>query len=424
MEIPRLVVSDGAGNVFEIPELEMMGYNGITPSVPDMKELIPLPDGSDLFELPDRIPLGFDRKHSVAIPLTSYGDIEVIPVAAFLAPAYTQLYRAAYQPERGAKRLPLYAYTPVGYADGKFWVPAIRVDDDIRQDLEHFNENKIEQHARKMLKRYPQNRLVNHIVNNCVRRYSCPAARNFVLGRWEAPIPTAKACNAACVGCISLQQNTGISCAQERISFIPTAEEIIEFAVPHLQQAERAIVSFGQGCEGEPLMNGTLLEDSILGMRAKTHEGTINLNTNGSLPKVVERLCEAGLDSIRISLNSAQKEYYDKYFRPKNYRFEDVLESFSVCRKHNIWISINYFIFPGVTDQIKEFESVCDIIDEYEVDYIQMRNLNIDPNVYIQTLGVQAIFDDPMGILTWKEELMKKFPDLRFGYFNPPKEKF
>jgi wyosine [tRNA(Phe)-imidazoG37] synthetase (radical SAM superfamily) len=424
MEIPRLVVSDGAGNVFEIPELEMLGYNALNPSVPDVEELIPLPEGSDLFELPDRISLGFDRKHGVEIPLTSYGDIEVIPVAAFLAPAYTQLYRAAYKSEKCAKSLPLYAYTPVGYADGKFWVPAIRVDEDIRQDLEYFNENQIEHHARKMLKRYPQNHLVNHIVNNCVRRYSCPAARNFVLGRWEAPIPTAKACNAACVGCISLQQNTGIPCAQERISFVPTAEEIIEFTVPHLQNAERAIVSFGQGCEGEPLMNETLLEDSILGMREKTNKGTINLNTNGSLPEVVEKLCEAGLDSIRISLNSAQKEYYDKYFRPKNYQFEDVLKSFSVCRKHNIWISINYFIFPGITDQMEEFESLCDIIDEYKVDYIQMRNLNIDPNVYIQTLGIQAIFDDPMGILSWKDELMKKFPDLRFGYFNPPKEEF
>ena len=50
MKIPNLVVSDGRGNVFDIPELEMVGLGGLEPVVPKPKDLIPLPDGSDLFD--------------------------------------------------------------------------------------------------------------------------------------------------------------------------------------------------------------------------------------------------------------------------------------------------------------------------------------------------------------------------------------
>jgi MoaA/NifB/PqqE/SkfB family radical SAM enzyme len=70
------------------------------------------------------------------------------------------------------------------------------------------------------------------------------------------------------------------------------------------KEAEDAIVSFGQGCEGEPLMQWRLLERSILKLREKTDRGTINLNTNGSFPDRVTKLCDAGLDSVRVTLNS------------------------------------------------------------------------------------------------------------------------
>ena len=321
MKIPNLVVSDGQGNVYDIPEFEMVGFGWLEPIVPTWEELISLPLGSDLFELPGRIPIGFDRKHKRFIHLSDK-DTPIYPVAAFVAPAYTQIYRAAYITTKNAPTLPLYAYTAVGYADGKFWVPAIRVDKDIRQEIDGFDERAIEAGAKKMLIRYPKNRLIRHLVNNCVRRYKCPAARNLVLGRWEAPLPTSKTCNARCVGCISFQdKNSGITCAQNRIDFVPDVKEIVDIAVSHLRKAKRAIVSFGQGCEGEPLMNAKLLERSISNIRQKCARGTINLNTNGSFPAVVDQLCKVGLDSIRISMNSAQKKYYNLYFNPKGYTF-------------------------------------------------------------------------------------------------------
>ena len=70
----------------------------------------------------------------------------------------------------------------------------------------------------------------------------------------------------------------------ERIRFVPTVDEVLGVALPHLKEAEDPIVSFGQGCEGEPLMQWQLLERSIRELRERTDRGTINLNTNGSFP--------------------------------------------------------------------------------------------------------------------------------------------
>jgi hypothetical protein len=158
-----------------------------------------------------------------------------------------------------------------------------------------------------MLKAYPQNRLIKHLANNCCLTYHCPAARNYFMGRWECPVPSSPACNANCIGCISFQpQEETIPSTQDRLTFKPTAEEIVEFTVPHLQTAPYPIVSFGQGCEGRtPADVGDAPRSHP--RNAPPHDrGSININTNGSKPEAVRALCEAGLDSIRVSLNSAR----------------------------------------------------------------------------------------------------------------------
>lgn len=421
-KLPWLVASDGGGNVFEIPGLEMTGMQINGRILADPGDLIPMPHGSVLVELPDRYPVGYDRKRSSYVTLKKYRGQPVIAAAVFLAPAYTQLYRAAYQTKPGAVKLPLFAYTPVGWKSDQFWTTAIRVDDDVRQDLVQFDYDLIEKSAQKVLEKYPDNRLVNHLVNNCVRHYYCPAAQNFVLGRWECPLPTSPSCNAKCIGCISKQPKNGVPVTQNRIEFVPTVEEIVEFTVPHLKNVPRAIISFGQGCEGEPLLQGDLLESAIREIRCITNHGTINLNSNACYPHVIERLCQAGLDSIRISLNSSQPELYTKYYRPKDYGFENVLESMKIMRRYNRWISLNYFIFPGLTDDAAEMEQLINIITDFRIDYIQMRNLNIDPEWYIQKLNLEEKTSKQIGILKWQQIVKKRAPWIRFGYYNPAKE--
>ena len=420
--IPRLVVSNGSGQIFDVPELAMVGASGAEVRQPKPEEVIHLPFGSNLFELPGRVPLGYDAKRCRVVPLRTVQGQPVVAVAAFMAPAYTQLLRAAYLSENNGPRLSLYAYTAVGWRQGDFWVAGHRVDADIRQDLDQFDEARIEERAHQMLQRFPGNRLVHHLMERCVRRYGCPAARNLALGRWECPVPTSPTCNARCVGCISFQPDGPVCASQDRLDFVPTVDEIVAFTVPHLERAARAIISFGQGCEGEPLLQGALIEEAIRATRQRTDRGTINLNTNGSLPQVVERLCQAGLDSIRVSLNSAQPELYRRYFRPKNYAFEDVVDTLRVVNRFGRWASINYFIFPGLTDGKPELEALMDFIDRTKINLIQMRNLNMDPEWYLETLGADALPKCGSGILSWMRRVKQRYPKIRFGYFNPPKE--
>lgn len=414
-EAPDLVVAGESGEIFELPELAAAVEGGAGPTACPRELWIPLPQGSDLFLLPGRTPIGLERSGGEALPVPEMGG-RLWAVAAFVAPAYTILRHPAYRIEADAPRLPLYAYCAVGWKRGRFWVPARRVDRDLRQELGGFDLAAVERGATALLARHPGNRLAVHLMDNCARRYGCPAARNFALGRWEMPLPTAAGCNSRCVGCISLQPEGDYPVTQERIDFVPRVEEIVELAVPHLSNAERAVASFGQGCEGEPLSQPRLLLAAVQAIRRETARGTLNLNTNGSDPDAVAALFEAGLDSIRISLNSALPERYNAYYRPVNYRFEDVARSIALAREKGRWASINYLVFPGVTDVAGELEGLCRLIETTGLAMIQWRNLNIDPEDYRARM---AIREPPLGLENVMEEVARRFPGVRFGYFNP-----
>jgi len=94
------------------------------------------------------------------------------------------------------------------------------------------------------LRRQPENRLWKQL-KVCALTYHCLAAKNAFLGRWEMPLPASASCNADCVGCISLQPAGACEASHERVLYRLTPEEVIEASVPHLREAEDAIVSFG-----------------------------------------------------------------------------------------------------------------------------------------------------------------------------------
>lgn len=419
-EVPSLVIADDQGAITDFPDLDMAGMAAGRFIRPEREDLIPLPEGSELFALPLRLPVGCDPQTGEPLllednPFAPGGTVQA--VAAFMAPAHTAILSSAYQSLPGAPTLPLFAYTAVGWHDNRFWVSAFRSDMDIRQDCNQYRQGVVVKKTRAILKAKRDNRLIQHL-GKCCLTYGCPAARNFFLGRWEAPLPTSPWCNARCIGCISLQESGCCPSTQDRINFVPTPKEISGMAIPHLEEAERAIVSFGQGCEGEPLLQADTIEQSIRQMRKATTRGTINLNSNASLPQSVARLAAAGLDSIRVSLNSVQEQYYNRYYRPKGYRFTDVRESVNVMKAEGKFVSLNYFILPGFTDSEGEFTALRHFIEELSPDFIQLRNLNMDPEWYLDTLQFTAN-RPPLGIRSWFSRLQALFPDLCYGYFNP-----
>lgn len=415
---PYLLYSDGKGNIFEDTSLYAVGRAGWDAFAVPAEEWIELPNGGSMYELPGRRDIGIDV-------LT--GDMRLCEkgwaVAAFIPPAYTGLYIAAYEKSADAPTLPLFCYTAAGWLNGKFYVPAVRIEKDIRQEAAGYNTQKIQSGALQLLQAYPHNRLVRHLMDNCCNTYHCPAARNFALGRWECPVPTSPACNANCIGCISFQPaDETIISTQDRLTFKPTAEEIVEFTVPHLMQAPYPIVSFGQGCEGEPLLMWETIRSAITEIRKHTQNGSININTNGSKPAAVRKLCEAGLNSIRVSTNSARKHIYTAYYRPNNYEFEDIVESLKVVRSYGGWASINYFVFPGMTDSAEEYEALRRLIIDTDLNMIQWRNFNIDPDWYLGLLGVTDT-GEMLGVKQLMELVQEEFPHVKFGYFNPSMER-
>jgi MoaA/NifB/PqqE/SkfB family radical SAM enzyme len=422
MKYPRLVVCDAAGSVIEAPEFAMVAAAAGSLFVPDEGSIVPLPGESVFYLLPGRHAVGYDPIKKRFVTVKEYAGKQVFAAAAHMPPGYVQTGFSAYQETGNAPRLPLFCYTAVGWAAGRFYAAANRVDRQKRHEITDDVFETVRKRADAVIRRYPGNRLVRHLVDNCVFKYRCPNACNLVLVRWECPVPVSPACNASCVGCISRQpKGSCVPSTQHRIDFTPKARDIIEYVVPHLEKAARPIASFGQGCEGEPLLQAAIIEEAIRGIRSKTSRGVLNLNTNASLPRAVERLCKAGLNSMRVSLNSAQARFYHAYYRPAGYSFDDVCESISIAKRHGLWVSLNYLVFPGFTDHRAETDALKRLLKRFAINMIQTRNLNIDPQWYCAELGLQNLRGKRTGIAEWIKEINSAFPDVKIGYFNPYK---
>jgi pyruvate-formate lyase-activating enzyme len=410
--MPHLVFADGNGNIMDFPGLAMVGRSGDYFLPVFEPDTITLPKGAQLYVLPDRHPIGLDRETGEIVTLSENpydGSYPVFAVATFLPAAHTQTYIAAWERSSCAAELPLFAYTALGWNDG-FVTTAMRTDPSRRQDPDTFNHERVGKGIREWTKELHGNRLVEHLCH-CALVYGCPAALNLFQGREEAPLPTSPSCNASCVGCISKQPCGRPPSPQNRIAFVPSPEEIAEVALKHIGAVLEPVVSFGQGCEGEPLMAGDTIRDAIVLIRKKTSKGTINLNTNASLSHKVAELADAGLDSMRISMNSPRENTYKAYFR-QTYPFEALAGSALEMKKRRGFVSVNLFVFPGLTDAPKEIDALRRFIDTTGIDMVQWRNLNMDPDVYLEKIGQNL----PAGIGI--RRLIESIP-LRRGYFNP-----
>lgn len=412
---PRMLAADEQGHIYDHPDLLLLCRRGDEWSLPRPDELIPLPDESELFLLPGRRAVGLN-------PETGETEmLEELAVAAFAAPAHTLTAHPAYVTDDNAPMLPLFAYGAVGFANDRFYVCAKRVDTDDRQVFKGISRAKIERIANRLMADYPNNRLMQHLMQNCVLRYACPAARNLCLGRHEAPIPTSRTCNARCIGCISQQDKSSRLCAtpQNRMSFTPTADEILEVMLYHgRNETKKPVFSFGQGCEGEPLTEAPLLIEAVRRFREAGGHGTVNLNSNASRPEAVAALADAGLTSLRVSLNSARPEVYNRYYRPIGYTLEDVRQSIREARLRGVHVAVNLLYFPGITDTEEEIEALIELFQSTGITFVQLRNLNIDPEYYPSLLeGIP--FGPSTGLINFRKRIKRACPWITYGYFNP-----
>lgn len=403
--------ADARGEIFDAPGLGALGRVGeeIAPLRPE--DLIPLPEGADLMFLPARAAVGLQR-----------GRVEEIAgraVAAILPAGYTRTHLPAFRRAEDAAPLPLYGYTAVALYKDALHVAAVYTDDNDKWQPLKYNTSGLKKLVRRTKKELPGNRIVEQLAG-CSIQWHCCTAQNLFYRRWEAGIPVSPACNANCFGCISLQSAECCPSPQSRISFTPTPDEIAAVGVYHLAAAPDAIVSFGQGCEGEPSLASAQIAAGIRQMRAKTRRGRINMNTNAGYTAGVRQIVDAGLDTMRVSIISARESSYQAYYRG-NYQLEDVKASIAYAKQKGVYVSLNLLYFPGFNDRAEELAAWREFLAQSGVDMIQLRNLNVDPDAFLAIMPPQQ--GQVYGTRFFLEEIRRQFPAIALGSFSHYMEK-
>lgn len=370
-----LAYCDRAGRIYYDETRTPLADGGIVREVnPD--ELIPAPPGTVQMILPGR------RAR------TTWGAMRGRYALAVMLPAgYTRLLVPAYEREEDAPALPLFGYTFACVVDDALHVAAMKTDEGEDWQPRTFATGELEGILDARVRLDPGNQVLAQVAL-CSREYGCFTAQNVFLERGEAALPVSPKCNARCVGCISEQEpDAGLLSPQTRITYETQADELARIAIHHLERVDDGIVSFGQGCEGEPLLRSIAIAAAIERIRAVRSNGTINLNTNGSMPSALELCIDAGLDAVRVSLNSFRPHAYAAYYRPIGYDLDDVFESIRVAVRRGLRVSLNLLTHPGVTDDEDEVVAMQSFLDQTPVAMIQTRTLNVDPEWYFETVG-------------------------------------
>jgi pyruvate-formate lyase-activating enzyme len=411
----NLVYADEQGNVFDHPEFVALGRSGdmIVEIMED--ELIPLPNGATLVSLPFTRPIGLN-------PDT--GEMQVIPggaqaVGALLPQGFTRLCLPGYVKADKNEKLPLFGYTAVVWKDGTFYVTAEQSDDPERWDPLNCDRGELGIQVERILAKYPENRLYKHL-SNCALGYECLTSSNTFLGRWEGAVPVSYSCNAGCFGCISEQpDDSGFVAPQTRMNFKPTVDEVVEIMLEHLREPE-SIISFGQGCEGEPSTQAKIIVEAMKRVRSQTSLGYININTNAGLTDFMRAIVDAGLNLMRVSTISALDDHYNAYYKPRGYTLKNVEKSLKYASDKGVYTSINYLIFPGVTDREEEIEAMIGFVKRTGLKLIQMRNLNIDPESYLEIIPKAQ--GEIYGMKQMLEIFREELPDVVIGSYThiPP----
>jgi pyruvate-formate lyase-activating enzyme len=403
--------ADENGEIFDAPDLRGVGRSGDEIIELKPSDLIPLPKSADLMFLPDRLAMGKTKD--------GFAPILGRAVAAILPAGYTRTFLPAFKKEENAADLPLYGYTAVVLYKDELYAAAVYTDENDKWDPVHYNTHELKKLVSRTKKELPKNRIVEQ-VGKCSLSWHCCTAQNLFYRRWEAGIPTSPVCNANCLGCISLQAAECCPSPQSRITFTPTPDEIASVGIYHLELAPDAIISFGQGCEGEPSLAADNIAAAMKIIRSKTKRGQININTNAGYTEGIKKIVDAGLDTMRVSIISARPDSYAAYYRAA-YNLDNVKESIKYAKKNNVYISLNMLFFPGFNDRPEEEAAWREFLKETNIDMIQVRNLNIDPDLFLATMPKQK--QKPIGATAFLEGIKQDFPKIAIASFSHYVEK-
>jgi pyruvate-formate lyase-activating enzyme len=407
----RVIAGAPDGSIEVLDGYRAAGRNGrrLVPVAVD--DLLPLPEEATLTHLPGRSPLAVDSDgDAVAV------EGEWLAIAAVLPVGHLRTLLPATTRQPGARRLPLYGYTAVVEHDGDLMCAALRTDSFAWWQPERYGRADLPAMVEAARAAMPGNRLVDHLAR-CALENRCYTAQNTFHRRYEGALPASPACNADCLGCISLQSDGEVPAPQDRMRFAPTADELVALADWHLRGDDAAIVSFGQGCEGEALTRDDAVVDATARIRAMHPAATIHVNTNGSKPHMLERLIDAGLNSVRISAISFNDAVFRSYYRPIGYGLQEVIACGRLMHDRGGQVCLNLLTFPGVTDVAEEVDATVRACAEMGVGQVQWRSLNVDHD---WLLDVLPELPAGAGMRVAYERVGTLLPGVEHGNFTRP----
>jgi pyruvate-formate lyase-activating enzyme len=407
---PLFARQDGA--VLDFPQLTAAVDDGHERTAA-AEDYIPMPPGTLLLTLPGRAVIAYDRGARTVLPEVAGELADAVAVALPLG--YTRTLLPAFERRAGAPSLPLYGYAAAAWDGAQIVVAAKHTDALGSWSADSHDAAVVRAGIAERTSEFGSGALLRQLIR-CATEYGCYTAQNMFLRSGEAAIPVSPACNARCIGCISEQEpDAGIASAQERVRALPTERDMEDLAVAHLDRGG-SMISFGQGCEGEPLLAAPRIAAAVEGIRKRTAAGIIHCNTNASSPRALARIIDAGVRSIRVSLNSARPDVYAAYYRPRGYDFSDVLASLKTASDAGAAISLNLLTHPGITDADAEMSAFGELLKKFPIGMVQTRTLNVDPETYFAAVGRPN--RATIGMRAWFDWLAVQFPSVRIGNFT------
>jgi pyruvate-formate lyase-activating enzyme len=406
----RAVYATEDGSLHEDESFFALGGSGLESVA--LGAMIPLPDGTTSALLPGCRPVVVDATGQHVL----HPNPEARPVAALLPTGYTRLLTPAYEKMPGAPHMPIFGYTAVAGLNGRLFASAVALDPGGAWDPAIHNTPELVDLVSARLAADPENRLLRHHAH-CATEYGCYTAQNLFYGRAEMAIAVSVACNAQCVGCISEQLEDDLEAPHARIQFTPTADEVVRAALPHLLSAADPIVSFGQGCEGEPILRARLIGRAMRALREQTSRGQFHINTNGSNPRALRHLIDCGLVSIRVSIFSAIEGNHVRYYGPRNYGLAEMEESLRMAADAGLHTSVNLLAYPGFIDTPSEMEAMVGFLHRGRVQMVQMRALNMDRELLEEKVGFPR--ESGIGIARFMGVLREELPGIELASKTP-----
>jgi hypothetical protein len=136
---------------------------------------------------------------------------------------------------------------------------------------------------------------------------------------------------------------------------------------------------------------------------------------------MLERLIDAGCNSVRISAISFRDSVFRAYYRPVGYSLEDVIGCGRVMAASGGQVCLNLLTFPGITDQPKEIAGTVAACHDMRVAQVQWRSLNVDHDWLIEVLsrGGDAL-DGGVGMRAAYDTIRNRLPGVAHGNFTRP----